>query len=262
MPDSLCLLRGGGDLATGVAWRLTRAGFPVVVTELAAPLTVRRTVALSTAVAERKVSVEGMVGRLARTADEAVHMAFAGDVGVVVSEVLPDIGADVVVDARLAKRNIDTSIDDGRLVVALGPGFAAGVDCHAVVETMRGPRLGRCLWEGSAAPNTGTPGLVGGKAAERVQRAPVDGVVEWDVEIGDVVDKGAVLGSVAGQAVTAPFAGVVRGLIRPGTEVPAGCKIGDIDPRTDTDVNEISDKALSVGGGVLEAVMTWSKPAR
>ncbi len=262
MPDELCLIRGGGDLATGVAWRLTRSGFPVVVTELAAPLTVRRTVALSTAVAERTVSVEGMVGRLARTPDEAVHMAFAGDVGVIVSEALPDIGADVVVDARLAKRNIDTSIDDARLVVALGPGFDAGVDCHAVVETMRGPRLGRCLWEGSAAPNTGTPGLVGGRAAERVQRAPADGTVEWDVGIGDVVTEGVILGRVSGEAVRAPFAGVVRGLIRPGTEVPAGCKIGDIDPRTDTDVNEISDKALSVGGGVLEAVMTWSTRGR
>ncbi len=262
MADELCVIRGGGDLATGVAWRLTRAGLAVVVTELADPLTVRRTVALSSAVAEGRVDVEGMVGRLARRPDEAVHIAFGGDVGVVVSPELPDIGADVVVDARLAKRNLDTSIDDARLVVALGPGFEAGVDCHAVIETMRGPRLGRCLWSGSAAPDTGTPGTVGGRSAERVLRAPADGLVTWTVAIGDMVADGDPLGNAGDAVVRAPFAGVVRGLIRSGTEVRAGLKIGDVDPRMDTDVNEISDKALSVGGGVLEAVMTWSTSAR
>ena len=262
MTDELCLIRGGGDLATGVAWRLNRAGFPVVVTELAHPLTVRRTVALSTAVTEGSVDVEGMVGRLARRADEAVHVAFGGDVGVVVSEGLPDIGADVVIDARLAKRNIDTSTDDAKLVVALGPGFTAGVDCHAVIETMRGPRLGRCIWDGAAAPNTESPGSVGGRAAERVLRAPVDGATVWKVAIGDLVEDGQLLGHVAGTELVAPFGGVVRGLIRDGTTVPRGLKIGDIDPRHDTDVNEISDKALAVGGGALEAVMTWSTRRR
>lgn len=262
MADELCLIRGGGDLATGVAWRLSRAGLPVVVTELAEPLTVRRTVALSTAVTEGSVDVEGMVGRLARRPDEAVHIAFGGDIGVLVSQALPDLGADVVVDARLAKRNIDTSIDDARLVVALGPGFTAGADCDAVVETMRGQRLGRCIWDGAAAPDTGTPGAVGGKAAERVLRAPTDGTAHWKVAIGEVVDADQVLGEVDGASLAAPFAGVVRGLIRDGTRVRTGLKIGDIDPRVDTDVHEISDKALAVGGGVLEAVMTWSTRAR
>lgn len=262
MADELCLIRGGGDLATGVAWRLHRSGFPVVVTELEAPLTVRRTVALSTAVAEGSVNVEGMIGRLARRPDEAVHIAFGGEVGVVVSAALPDIGADVVIDARLAKRNIDTAIDDARLVVALGPGFSAGVDCHAVVETMRGPRLGRCLWSGAAAPDTGTPGRVGGRSTERVLRAPQDGVAEWTATIGDIVDEGQVLGGIDGTQVSAPFAGVVRGLIRSGTAVREGLKIGDLDPRVDTDVHEVSDKALAVGGGVLEAVMTWSTRGR
>ena len=262
MADELCVIRGGGDLATGVAWRLTRAGFPVVVTELAHPLTVRRTVALSSAVAEGRADVEGMVGRLARRPDEAVHIAFGGQVGVVVSAELPEIGADVVVDARLAKRNIDTTIDDARLVVALGPGFRAGVDCHAVVETMRGPRLGRCIWDGSAAPDTGTPGVVSGRGAERVLRAPVAGAVRWSARIGDVVHADATLGQVDGIDVNAPFDGVVRGLVRDGTYVATGLKIGDVDPRADTDVHEISDKALSVGGGVLEAVMTWCSRGR
>ncbi|MEL7155129.1 MAG: selenium-dependent molybdenum cofactor biosynthesis protein YqeB [Actinomycetota bacterium] len=259
MPDALCLLRGGGDLATGVAWRLTRAGYPVVVAELAQPLTVRRTVALSSAVTERRVSIEGMEARLAADADEAVRLAYAGPVGVVVSPELPAIGADVVVDARLAKRNLDTTIGDGRLVVALGPGFTAGVDCHAVVETKRGHRLGRCLWQGAAAPDTGTPGTIGGRGPERVVRAPRSGPVDWSIDIGDQVTAGQRLGAVVDAPLAAPFDGVIRGLIRPGTVVTDGLKIADVDPRSDTPVDEISDKALAVGGGVVEAVLTWER---
>ncbi len=256
-PDSLCLLRGGGDLATGVAWRLTRAGMAVVVTELADPLTIRRSVALSSAVADGMVDVEGMVGRLADSPERAVHVAFSGEVGVVVCPDLPDIGADVVVDARMAKRNIDTTIDDASLVVALGPGFTAGLDCHAVVETMRGPRLGRVIWDGAAAPDTGTPGRLGGVDAERVVRAPVDGTVRWSVGIGERVTAGQTLGAVGETRVVSAIEGLVRGLIRDGREVRAGLKIGDLDPRQDARCDQISDKALAVGGGVLEAVMSW-----
>lgn len=262
MLDHLCVIRGGGDLATGVAWRLTRAGLPVVVSELANPLTVRRTVAVSSAVHDGRISVEGMTAVRARSADEAVRIAFGGDVGVVVSPGIPDIGADVVVDARLAKRNIDTARDDARLVIGLGPGFTAGEDCDAVIETMRGPRLGRCLWQGSAEPNTGVPGLVGGRDTDRVLRAPIDGTVAWAVAIGDVVSSGQILGSVAKLEITAPFDGVVRGLIRPGTAVVDTLKIGDVDPRVDSRCDEISDKALAIGGGVVEAVMTWSNQNR
>jgi xanthine dehydrogenase accessory factor len=263
--DDLCVVRGGGDLATGVVWRLHRAGFPVVVTELADPLTVRRQVAVSTAVSDGRIRIEGpegMEARRARSADEAVHMAFGGTVGVVVSPELPDVGAQVVVDARMAKRNLDTTIDDAALVVALGPGFSAGVDCHAVVETLRGPRLGRVLWSGAAAPDTGRPGRVGGRDVERVLRAPLDGVAEWDLEIGDRVEAGQELGRIADVSIVATLSGVVRGLIRPGSAVPAGLKVGDIDPRPDTRVDEISDKALAIGGGVLEAVMTWCNRRR
>jgi xanthine dehydrogenase accessory factor len=260
--STLVVVRGGGDLATGVVWRLTRAGFPVVVSELAAPLTVRRTVAVSTAVTEGSVIVEGLEARRATTPDEAAALARSGVVGVVVSSGLPALGAPVVVDARLAKRNLDTSLDDAGLVVALGPGFTAGVDCHAVVETMRGHHLGRVLTEGSAAPNTGTPGVVAGRGAERVLRSPVDGSVIWTVAIGDRVEAGHHLGTVGGTGaevtITAPFEGVVRGLIHPGVAVRAGLKIGDVDPRCDPAAcHEISDKALAVGGGVLEAVMHW-----
>jgi xanthine dehydrogenase accessory factor len=256
----LCVIRGGGDLATGVAWRLTRAGVGVVVTELPEPLTVRRTVALSSAVRDGEIDVEGMVGRSADSPDEAVEIARSGDVAVLVSPALPTVGAGVVVDARLAKRNIDTTIDDAPLVVALGPGFQAGVDCDAVVETQRGHHLGRVLWTGSAVPNTGTPGVVAGRGAERVLRAPSSGPVRWASEIGDTVVDGDVVGYVGGAPVHAPFDGLVRGLIRDGTTVPANLKIGDVDPRTDTEMcREISDKALAIGGGVVEAVLSWHR---
>jgi len=257
IPD-LCVVRGGGDLATGVVWRLTRAGWPVVVTELASPLTVRRTVAVSTAVTDGCVEVEGMVARLAVSPEAAVELARAGEVGVVVAEDLPPVGADVVVDARLAKRVLDTTIDDGRLVVGIGPGFTAGRDCHAVVESLRGHHLGRVIWRGAAAADTGAPGVIGGRGADRVVRAPARGAARWRVAIGDTVEEGAVLGAVADVELVAPFAGVVRGLIIDGAAVAAGQKIGDIDPRAEPSTcHEISDKALAVGGGVLEAVSAW-----
>lgn len=280
----LCVLRGGGDLATGVAWRLTRAGWPVVVLELAEPLTVRRSVALSTAVTQGHVSVQGMRGVRADTPAAALALAdrLAGARGgagaaVVVAPELsslsrvlasasglpqrhrseePAARPDVVVDARVAKRNIDTSITDADFVVGLGPGFTAGRDCHAVVETMRGHQLGRVIWDGSALANTGTPALLGGRAASRVLRAPVAGRVSWLSGIGDAVREGQRLGDVAGEAVTAPFDGVMRGAVRAGTRVPANFKIGDVDPRCDRSACwEISDKALAVGGGVLEAIL-------
>jgi xanthine dehydrogenase accessory factor len=250
-------------MATGIAWRLTRAGWPVVVCELAHPLTVRRTVALSTAVEARRVDVEGMIGRLGGTTTEAVEIARSGDVGVVVSPDLPDIGADVVVDARLAKRNIDTTIDDAELVIGVGPGFTAGVDCHAVIETLRGHHLGRVIWNGRPAPDTGIPGEIGGTSADRVVRAPVGGQVVWSRAIGDAIEQGAPLGRVGDEVLVAPIGGVVRGLIAPGRWVEKGLKIGDIDPRADPDAcGEISDKALAVGGGVVEAVLTWLNQSR
>ena len=257
--DVVVLVRGAGDLATGVAWRLKRAGFGQIMCELEHPLTVRRSVAFSTAVGEESMTVEG-IRAVRATAAEAATLARSDVVPVVVSPGLPSLPADVVVDARVAKRVLDTSIRDAALVVALGPGFEAGRDCHAVVETMRGPRLGRVYWQGRAAPNTGTPGVMGGRGAERVMRAPAAGRPRWRVSIGDVVDVGEVLGVVGDERVRAPLAGVVRGLIADGTPVAQGLKIGDVDPRADTDWHEISDKALAVAGGVLEAILTWLSP--
>ena len=257
--EPLCVLRGGGDLATGVAWHLVEAGWPVVVLELPEPLTVRRTVALSTAVTDGEVTVQGMRGVLVASPQEAIATTKRGDVAVLVAPELDALGPvrpDVVVDARLAKRNIDTSTDDADLVVALGPGFTAGHDCHAVVETMRGPGLGRVMWRDSAQPDTGVPAELGGQSADRVLRAPAFGEVSWRVEIGERVASGQLLGTVGGKAVDAPFDGVLRGAIRPGMTVPLGLKIGDVDPRGDPSAcKEITDKALKVGEGVLEAVV-------
>lgn len=256
--DHLVVLRGGGDLATGVAQRLHRGGFPVVVLELEHPLAVRRTVSLATAVIEGKVAVEDLEGVLVDTTGEAVSLAAEGTIPVMVSPTMPSFERSVVVDARLAKRKLDTSIDQAPLVVALGPGFVAGADCHAVVETMRGHHLGRVIWDGPAAPDTGVPGVVGGASENRVLRTAVGGEVQWDAEIGDQVTEGQTLGHVGKAPVVAAIDGVVRGLLADGTPAASGLKLGDIDPRADRAACfEISDKSLSVGGGVVEAVLTW-----
>jgi xanthine dehydrogenase accessory factor len=267
-PDHLILLRGGGDLATGVAYRLHKAGFPLVVLELPDPLVVRRRVALATAVLEGEITVEDLRAVHVGTPDEALHLAPTGVIPVLVAPELtaallnPSLvtrhSSLILVDARMTKRNPDTTIDQAPLVIALGPGYTAGVDCHAVIETNRGHRLGRVIWHGAAEANTGTPGLVAGKGAERVLRAPAAGVVTWRKEIGDHVRQGELLGEVDGQPVVDPFDGVARGLIAPGTAVPARLKIGDVDPRGDVATCfTISEKALAIGGGVLEAVLTW-----
>lgn len=232
----------------------------MLVTELAEPLTIRRTVAVSTAIREGAVTIEGLVARRVSSTAEAVTAWQAGEVPVIVSPELPDVERDVVVDARLAKQPLDTTVNDAPFVVGLGPGFVVGRHCHAAVETNRGHHLGRTLWSGSPEPDTGTPGTVRGHASDRIVRAPVAGVVDWEVTIADQVTAGQRLGAVAGVELRAAFDGVVRGTIAPGNAVTAGMKIGDIDPRCDAAACfEISDKALAIGGGVVEAVSTWSR---
>jgi xanthine dehydrogenase accessory factor len=215
---------------------------------------IRRRVALATAVLEGNVN----------SPQEALSLAPTGTIPVLISPQLQTSQFTIhnsqftVIDARLAKRNIDTHIHQAPFVIALGPGFTAGVDCHAIIETMRGHTLGRVIWQGPALPNTGTPGVIGGKGAERVLRAPADGPVNWRLEIGDWVAEGDVIGEVAGLPVAAPFAGVIRGLIAPGTAVTHSLKIGDVDARADVDACfTISDKALAIGGGVLEAILVY-----
>ena len=255
----LVVIRGGGDLGSGVIWRLHRVGFPVVVLELERPLTVRRTVAYSSAVIDGRITIDGIEGVRVDSTESAIEAARARAVSVMVAPAVPSfpVPISVLVDARLAKRKLDTTRDQAPFVVALGPGFDAGVDCDAAVETMRGHRLGRVIWDGPAAANTGVPGEIGGASAERVLRAERDGTVRWDVTFGDVVEAGQVLGWIDAEVVSAQIAGTIRGLLLPGP-VTAGLKIGDIDPRFDpAAIDQISDKALSIGGGVLEAVLVW-----
>ncbi|NNC93315.1 MAG: EF2563 family selenium-dependent molybdenum hydroxylase system protein [Acidimicrobiia bacterium] len=256
--EHVVVVRGGGDLGTGVAFRLNRAGFPVVVLEIAEPLAIRRAVAAASAVAGGRVEIEGLEARRVETPQAARRVARSGVIAVLVSPELPTaLSKFGVVDARLAKRNIDTRTDQAACVVGLGPGFTAGVDCHAVIETMRGHHLGRVIWQGSAAPNTGEPGVVGGASTQRVIRAPADGTVRWAVAIGDLVTAGQSLGRSGETEMTAPIDGVVRGLIAPGITVAKGTKVADIDPRADQAACfEISDKALAVGGGAVEAILT------
>ncbi len=257
----LVLIKGAGDLATGVAYRLHQAGFPVVMTELAQPLAVRRTVAFSEAVYEGEVSVEGVVARRAETPGEALTIARQGLVPVLVdpgAQAIQSLQPAVVVDAIMAKRNTGTRLDDAPLVIALGPGFTAGVDCHAVIETNRGHNLGRIYWQGSAEPNTGTPGSIGGHTRDRVLRAPTAGTLRTIARIGDRVKRGQVLARVNGAAVVATFRGVLRGLLRDGFPVQPGMKIGDVDPRARPEYcYTISDKSLAIGGAVLAAIMYY-----
>ncbi|MEM7332072.1 MAG: selenium-dependent molybdenum cofactor biosynthesis protein YqeB [Chloroflexota bacterium] len=258
LENQLVVVRGGGDLATGIIYRLHKAGFPVVVLELPRPLVVRRRVAVAAAIVENEVKIEGMTARHITAVDEAVKLAKEGIIPVMPSPNIPEgLHATILIDARMAKRNIDTHLDQAQLVIALGPGFSAGIDCHVVIETKRGHRLGRVIWEGAAIPDTGTPGLVAGKGAERVLRAPCEGTVSWQVEIGDVVKEDQTLGTVTNRIVKAPFNGVVRGLIMDGLTVRQRQKIGDVDARADVSACfTISDKALSIAGGVMEAIFT------
>lgn len=260
--DMLVYMRGAGDLATGIALRLHRAGFEVVCADIAEPTCIRRTVAFSEAIRLGETRVEGARARLARDAREARAIAGSGDIAVVVdpaAEMASELGPDAVVDAILAKKNLGTTIDMAPVVIGVGPGFTAGVDCHAAVETKRGHYLGRALYEGRPIANTGVPGIIAGHGAERVLRAPADGVFEPLAAIGDEVRAGDVVAYVGGVPMPATIDGVLRGLLAPGVHVLRGMKSGDIDPRGDASFcDTVSDKASAVGGGVLEAILRLS----
>ena len=255
------LIRGAGDLATGIALRLHRAGLQVAMTDIEKPTAIRRTVCFSQAIVHGETVVEDVkavraeyvqVPELLRA---GVIPVLADPEGICIEKLKPD----AVVDAILAKRNLGTKITDAPVVVGVGPGFTAGEDCHAVVETMRGHTLGRVIWEGSAIPNTGIPGLIGGFAGERVLRAPADGVFQPLLEIGAQVKMGDVAAEVDGVPMTCTLDGVLRGILAEGTSVFKGMKAGDIDPRCKVEhCYTASDKALAVGGGVLEAILCRS----
>jgi xanthine dehydrogenase accessory factor len=253
------VVRGGGDLGSGVALRLWRAGFEVVVLEAPRPVAVRRTVAFSEAVYDGESNVEEAHALLAPSVEAALALLGRREVPVLVdpdATSLPRIRPDALVDATMMKRNLGTRLDMAPCVVCLGPGFQAGTDCDAVIETNRGPHLGRALWSGAAEADTGAPGAVHGATVARVLRAPVDGTLLGLKSIGNIVEKGEVVARVGRQPVVAGLAGMVRGLARDGLHVSAGMKVGDIDPRLDPELCRlVSDKSLAIAGGVLEAVL-------
>ena len=257
----LVLIKGAGDLATGVAVRLLHAGFRLVMTDIAQPTAVRRTVAFCQCIYDGTTQVEGITARHVSTTQEVEGCWERGEVPVLVdpeAEIRHKFHFDAEVDAILAKYNVNTRLDDAPIVVALGPGFTAGVDCHAVVETKRGHYLGRVITEGSAIPNTGVPGDVGGYTKERIIRACRDGVFEPVAAIGDTVAKGDLVARVDGEPVYSQMPGIVRGMLPAGLRVTRGMKSGDIDPRCEKDhCFTVSDKARAIGGGVLEALLMF-----
>jgi xanthine dehydrogenase accessory factor len=253
------VVRGGGELASGAARLLFLSGFPVAVLERPAPLAVRRLVSFAQAVFAGEADVEGVRGRLVDAPGIAAALEAGGHLPVVVDpdgSWLAESGAGVIVDARMAKRNLGTRRDQAALVLGLGPGFTAGFDVHAVIETQRGPALGRVYWQGRAETDTMEPAAVRGETDRRVLRAPRAGRFEGRCRIGDVVGPGAVVGQVGEAPVFAEVPGMVRGLLADGVRVGHGEKVGDIEPRgAAVDPARISDKARAVAAGVLEAVL-------
>ena len=269
-PDrELIIVRGGGDLATGVIYSLRKAGFRVLSLEVPAPSAIRRAAAFSEAVYDGEAQVEDMHCTLCRNLAEANMVMDRGEVAMLVDplcDILGEVRPFALIDAILAKKNLGTSLAMADIVVALGPGFEAGKDAHIVIETMRGHDLGRMYERGYAIPNTGVPGLVAGHADDRVIHAPADGVIENLAGIGDLVEEGQTLALIHGKdaagapcdvPVPATFSGLLRGLIRSGYSVKKGLKIADIDARKEQQKNcfTVSDKARCLGGSVLCAVM-------
>lgn len=278
----IVVIRGAGDIATGVAHRLYRAGFHVVLTELREPLAVRCRAAFSKAILDGKTTVEGVGAVRVASIEQAMDTLRIGSCGTPPDEAesapipviidpdgttIPKLRPVILIDARMAKRNVGTTIHDARLVIGLGPGFTAGVDVHAVIETARGHYLGQAIYHGRAQEFTGVPGEVGGFTAERVLRAPSQGELRAMAELGARVEAGQTVAEVAAGAervpIKAAIPGVLRGMLRDGAPVSKGQKVGDVDPRCDPEaVWHISDKARAVAGGVLEAIMCllWGRP--
>ncbi len=261
--EHLCIIRGGGDIATGTIYKLFQCGFPLLVLEIDNPSCIRRTISFCEAVFDEDVEVEGVHAKKVSSLEEAYQCYCRDMVPVMVdagAATIRQASPAVVIDAILAKRNLGTSITDAPVVIGVGPGFCAGKDVHAVVETMRGHNLGRVIYEGEAAPNTGVPGIIGGYGKERVIHAPASGTLHIEKQIGEEVIKGDVIAYVGDTPVKATISGIVRGMLREGYPANKGLKMADIDPRIAEKDNcrHISDKARCVAGGVLEAVLHLS----
>jgi xanthine dehydrogenase accessory factor len=258
--ELVVLIRGAGEIASGVAHRLQRSHFKVCMIEIPHPLAVRRAVAFSEAIYEGEKKVEDVRAKFISKPEEIESVWKKGDIPILID---PDgkktrnfSKPDVLVDAIMAKRNLGTQVNDAPLVIGLGPDFAAGKDVHIVIETNRGHDLGKMILKGTAEPDTGIPGEIGGYMMERLLRTMKKGIFHPQKSIGDRVNKGLVVAVVDDFPVIAKISGVLRGLLREGAEVRKGMKVGDIDPRSKREsCFTISDKARAIGGGVLEAVL-------
>lgn len=265
MLKDLIIVRGGGDLASGTIYKLYQAGFPLLILETDRPAAIRRNVAFSEAVYNGTHTIEGVTATHVKTVEEACACIEAGGLPVLTDPAAASVQIlkpAVVVDAILAKKNLGTSRDMAPVTIGLGPGFTAGEDVDAVIETKRGHYLGRVIYEGQAIANTGIPGIIGGFGKERVMHSPAEGILHNVRQITDFVEKGdviAVIQTCDGEEIPvhASLDGILRGLIRDGYPVTKGFKIADIDPRSEQRENcfSISDKARCIAGGVLEAIM-------
>ena len=258
--DIIIAIKGAGEMASAVAWRLHMSNFHrILMLEANSPLAVRRRVSFCEAVHEGQKEVEKVRAVRVQYPDEIEPCWDRNEIAVVVDpkwQTLTEIRPEVIVDAVLAKKNLGTHLQEAPLVIGLGPGFTAGEDVRMVIETNRGHNLGRIITSGEAEPNTGIPGAIGGFTEERVLRAPSAGKFQSVRNIGDCVVKNEIIGSVAGVDVRSHTNGVLRGLIRPHSQVTQGLKIGDIDPRSEVSCCfTISDKSRAIAGSVLEAVL-------
>lgn len=265
--DNLIVVRGAGDIASGAIYALYKAGFPVIILDIANPSAIRRKVAFCEAVFDGKCTLEGVTCTLVKSVQEARDLALNGELPLLIDaegKSIEELKPKILVDAILAKINLGTKRSMADFVIGLGPGFTAGNgenDLHCVVETMRGHNLGRLIYNGAPLPNTGVPGVIAGVAEERVIHAPTSGKINLLHDIGDIVEKGEVLATIGDEKIPVPatISGVLRGIIRNEYPVTKGLKIADIDPRREQQKNcyTISDKSRSIGGSVLTAVMTY-----
>lgn len=257
---NLIIVRGGGDIATGTIYKLYQSRFPVLVLEIANPSCIRRTISFCEAVFDKKVEVEGVTAKRAESLEDAFAIYGQGQIPVMIDEngsMIQEVQPPVVVDAIFSKKKSWNEDNGCPCSIGVGPGFCAGKDVDAVIETQRGHNLGRVIYEGEAAPNTGIPGMIGGYAKERVIHAPATGKLHILRQIGEIVEAGDILADIEGTPVKTLISGVIRGMIREGYDVKKGLKIADVDPRVKEQENcyHISDKARCVAGGVLEAIL-------
>ncbi|MBN4050773.1 MAG: molybdenum hydroxylase [Alkaliphilus sp.] len=263
MSRQLVLIRGGGDIATGIAHRLFKSGYSVVITEIEKPTAIRRTASFAQAMIDGEITIEDVTAVKVYDADEIGQALKQKKIAIIIDEtgdVIEKINPDVVVDAILAKKNLGTDISMAKIVIGVGPGFEAKKDVHAVIETNRGHHLGKVITNGKAQTDTGIPANIKGHTYDRVIRAKNDGKIKHNAKIGDKVESGQVIAFVGEQEVKAKISGILRGLIQTCIYVDENAKIADIDPRGEREYCfSISDKARAVAGGVLEAIMYLEK---